>query len=142
MWSKNVIGALDQQTSKIGVAGMRDAELRIVISGLTSPRSQAQVATHIATSSEPLLAAECQHEGQGGEVADAVNLQQRLCLRILGLTELLDLPVVLLDLDRYLRDLLEHWAERLGQSRRHNSEAALSEARCGGGRHTVAAGLR
>ncbi|HEY2040579.1 MAG TPA: hypothetical protein VGG95_12985, partial [Edaphobacter sp.] len=49
--SKDVIGALDQQTSKIGVAGMGDAKLRIVISGLTSPRSQAQVATHIATSS-------------------------------------------------------------------------------------------
>ena len=58
MRSKDVIGALDQQTSKIGVAGMGDAELRILISGLTSPRSQAQVATNIATSSEPLLAAE------------------------------------------------------------------------------------
>jgi len=58
MRSKDVIGALDQQTSKISVSGMLDAELRIVISGLTSPRSQAQVATHIATSFEPLLAAE------------------------------------------------------------------------------------
>jgi hypothetical protein len=44
MRSKDVIGALDQQTSKISVAGMGDAELRIVISRLTSPRSQAQVA--------------------------------------------------------------------------------------------------
>jgi hypothetical protein len=69
---------------------MGDAKLRIVVSGLTSPRSQAQVATHIATSSEPFLAAEGQYEGQGGEVADAVNLQQGLCLRILGLAELLD----------------------------------------------------
>jgi hypothetical protein len=30
----------------------------------------------------------------------------------------------------------------LCQSRRHNGQAALSEARCGGGRHTVAARLR
>src|SRR5271170_155336 len=120
MRSKDVIGALDQQTSKIGVTGMGDAKLRIVISGLTSPRSQAQVAAHIATSSEPFLAAESQYEGQGGEMADTVNLQQGLRLRILGLAELLDLPVVLLDLQRHLRDLLEHRAERLSQSRRHN----------------------
>lgn len=137
-----MVGALDQQTSEVCVAGMGDAELRIMISGLTTPRSQAQVATHIATSSEPFLAAEGQHEGQGGEVADAVNLQQCLSLGILGLAELLDLPVVLLDLDCHLRDLLEHWTERLCQSRRHNGQAALSEARCSGGRHTIAAGLR
>jgi hypothetical protein len=80
--SKDMVGALDQQTSEVRVAGMGDAELRIMISGLTSPRSQAQVATHIATSSEPFLAAEGQHEGQGGEVADTVNLQQGLCLLI------------------------------------------------------------
>ena len=71
-----------------------------------------------------------------------MNLQQRLCLRIFGLTELLDLPVVLLYLDCYLRDLLEHWTERLCQPWWHNSEAALSEAGGGGSRHTVAAGLR
>ena len=131
MRSQDMVGALDQQTSEICVAGMGDAKLRIVVSGLTPTWSQTQVATNIATSSEPFLAAERQHEGQGGEMADAVNLQQRLRLRILGLAELLDLPVVLLDLDRYLRDLLEHRTERLCQSRRHNSEATLSEARCG-----------
>jgi hypothetical protein len=76
--SKDVIGALDQQTSKIGVAGMGDAELRIMVSGLTAPRTQAQVAPHIATSSEPFLAAESQHEGQGGEMTDSVNIQQGL----------------------------------------------------------------
>ncbi len=42
---------------------MGDAELRIVISGLTSPRPQAQIAPNVATSSEPLLASERQHEG-------------------------------------------------------------------------------
>ena len=75
-------------------------------------------------------------------MTEAVNLQQRLRLRILGLAELLELPVVLLDLDRYLRDLLEHWTESLCQPWRHDSEAALSEARCGGGGHAVAARLR
>jgi hypothetical protein len=94
-----MVRTLDQQTSKVRVPGVGDAELRIVISGLTSTRTQAKIATNIATSPEPLLAAQRQHEGQGREVADAMNLQQRLRLRILGLAELLDLPVVLLDLD-------------------------------------------
>jgi len=35
MRSKDMVGTLDQQTSEIGVAGVRDAELRIMISGLT-----------------------------------------------------------------------------------------------------------
>jgi len=34
--SQDVVGALDQQTSKVGVAGVGDAELRIMVSGLTS----------------------------------------------------------------------------------------------------------
>ena len=75
-------------------------------------------------------------------MTDAMNLQQRLRLRILGLAELLDLPVVQLDLYCHLRDLLKYRTERLCQSRRHNGQAALGEARCGGGRHTIAARLR
>ncbi len=58
MRSEDVVRALDQQTSEVRVAGMGDAELRIVISRLTSPRSQAQIVPYIATSSEPFLAAE------------------------------------------------------------------------------------
>jgi hypothetical protein len=34
------------------------------------------------------------------------------CIRILSLTELLDLSIVLLDLDRHLRDLSEHRTKR------------------------------
>jgi hypothetical protein len=37
--SKDVVGALDQQTSEIGVACMGDVKLRIMVSGLTSARS-------------------------------------------------------------------------------------------------------
>ncbi len=70
-------------------------------------------------------------------MTDTMNLQQRLRLRILGLAELLDLPVVLLDLDCHLCDLLKYRPEGLCQSRRHNGQAALGKARCGGGRHTV-----
>jgi hypothetical protein len=61
-----------------------DAKLRIMVSGLTSTRSQAKIATDIAASPKPFLAAERQHEGQCGEVADAVDLQQSLRLRIDG----------------------------------------------------------
>ena len=61
--SQEVVGALDQQTSEIGVAGVSDAELRIMISRLTSTRSQAQIAPNVTTSSEPLLVSERQHEG-------------------------------------------------------------------------------
>ena len=39
-----------------------------------------------------------------------------LCLRVLRPTELLDLSIVLLDLERHLRDLLEHRTERLRES--------------------------
>lgn len=31
MWSQDVVGALDQQTSKISVASLGDAELRIAL---------------------------------------------------------------------------------------------------------------
>ena len=40
MRSQDVVGAFDQQTSEIGVTGMGDAKLRIMVSGLTSTRSQ------------------------------------------------------------------------------------------------------
>ena len=55
MRPQDVVGALDQQTSEIGVAGLRDPELRVPISGLAASRSQAEIAADIATSSKPLL---------------------------------------------------------------------------------------
>lgn len=36
--SEDMVGALDQQTSEVCVAGMGNAELRIMVSGLTSTR--------------------------------------------------------------------------------------------------------
>jgi len=45
--SKKAIGALDQQTSEIGVTGVGDAEVRVIISRLTSTRSQAQIAPDV-----------------------------------------------------------------------------------------------
>jgi hypothetical protein len=54
-----------------------------------------------------------QHEGQSRDVADALDLQQCLRLGVLGLTELLDLTIVMLDLGGHLCDLLENRSKRL-----------------------------
>jgi hypothetical protein len=50
MRSKDVVGALDQQASKISVACLGDAELRIAFARLTSSGPQAQIAAHVSTS--------------------------------------------------------------------------------------------
>jgi hypothetical protein len=50
-----MVGALNQETSQIDVAGLRDPELRIAISGLTASWSQTEIATHILTSLEAFL---------------------------------------------------------------------------------------
>ena len=142
MWPKDMVGTLDQQASEIDVAGLRDAELRIAVSGLTASRSQTKIAPNIATLLEALLASQGQHEGQSRDMTDAVYLQQGLGLRILRLAKFLDLAIVLLDLHRHRRDLLEHRTERLCESWGHHRQAALGEAagrRC---RHPIAAGLR
>ena len=46
-------------------------------------------------------------------MADALNLEQSLSLGVLRLREFEDLPIVLLDLERHLRDLLEHRTQRV-----------------------------
>ncbi|MGB6112701.1 MAG: hypothetical protein WBG35_16370, partial [Acidobacteriaceae bacterium] len=54
--SEDMVGALDQQTSEVCVTGMGDAKLRIMVSGLTSTRSQAKIATDITASPKPFPA--------------------------------------------------------------------------------------
>lgn len=58
-------------------------------------------------------------------MADTVDLQQRLCLRVLCLGQLPNLSIVVLDLDRHLCDLFEHRTERLRETRRHHCQTAL-----------------
>jgi hypothetical protein len=48
MRSKDVVRALDEQTSEIDVARLGDAELRIAVPGLAASRSQAEIAAYIA----------------------------------------------------------------------------------------------
>src|SRR5258708_29487805 len=98
MWSEDVVCTLDQQTSKIGIASLGDAELWIALAGLTASWSQAEIAAHVTTSVEAFLIAQSQNEGESGDVPNTVNLHERLGLWILSLCQLLDLAIVLLDL--------------------------------------------
>jgi hypothetical protein len=112
MGPKDVVRTLDQQTSEIRVASFGDAELRISFTGLAASWSQAEIAAHITTSLESVLVAQGKDEGESSDLTNALDRQQGMDLGILGLSHLLDLTIVVLDLGRHLRDLLEHRAER------------------------------
>ena len=60
MWSQDVVSALDHQTSKIRVASLGDAELRVVAPGLAASQPQTEITADIPTSLEAFLAALCQ----------------------------------------------------------------------------------
>src|SRR5258707_12310879 len=141
MRTDHVVGTLDQQGTQIDVARLGDAELWVAIPGLPAFWPQTEVAADIATSLEAFLVAQRQNVSQCRELPDTVDLDQRLCFWILRLRESLDQPVVVLDLLRHLRDLLEHWTERLGQTWREHGHASLREAERGRGRQTIAATL-
>src|ERR1700755_3251188 len=124
MRTEHMVGTLDQQSTQVDVAGLGNAELRVSIPGLTAFWPQTWGAADIATSLEAFLASQRQDVSQGGELPDTVDLDQRLCLWILRLRESLDHPVIVLDLLRHLRDLFEHWTERLGQTWREHGHAS------------------
>jgi hypothetical protein len=105
MRSEDVVRALDEQTSEVYVACLRDAKLRIAITGLAASRSQAEIAAHVAALPKTLFTPQGQYISQRRDVANTVDLQECLCLRILCLADLLDLSIVLLDLGGHLRDL-------------------------------------
>ena len=130
MRSKDVVRALDEQTSEIYVACLRDAKLRIAIPGLAASRSQAEIAAYIAALLKAFFTAQGQHIGQRRNVANTVDLQECLCLRILCLADLLNLSIVLLDLGGHLRDLHQYRTECLRESRWHNGQASLGETPC------------
>jgi hypothetical protein len=88
------IGALDQQRPEVDIASLGDAEWRVVVPGLAASRPQAEITAHIATSLEVFLAAQCQDIGQRRELADAIDFDQRMRLRVLRLCQLLDQTVI------------------------------------------------
>ena len=126
--SDDVVGALDQQLSQIAVASLGDAELRITVSRLAAFRPQAEITTLISTSLEAFLLPERQHIGLLCKVADTVDLDECLRIGVLGLCQLLDGAVILFNLHCHVADLMEQWAKRSCQPRRHHHQAALREA--------------
>src|ERR1039458_3310941 len=100
-----MVGALDQQSTQVGIASLGDAELRIVVPGLAASRPQAEIAANIPASLEAFLAAQRQNIGQRYQLADAIDLDQSLRLRILRLRESLDGAIVLLDLHRHRSEI-------------------------------------
>ena len=79
MRSEDVVGTLDQQTSKISVAGLGDAELRVPITGLAASRSETEVATNIATLLEAFFAAQGQDERRCRDRTNTVTFS-RTCV--------------------------------------------------------------
>jgi len=73
MWPQDMVSALDQQTSKIGVASLGDAKLRIAFARLAAFWSESKIATDVPTATESALIPERQHEGKRGDMTDAVG---------------------------------------------------------------------
>ena len=89
-----MVGALDQERSEVDVASLGNAKLWVAVPGLTASRPQAEMAAHIPASLEALLTAQRQNIRQRRQLADAVNLEQSLGLRVLRLRESFDGAVV------------------------------------------------
>ena len=116
MRSQDMVGALDQQASQIRVTSLGHTELRIAFTGLAAFRSQTKVATDVSIASESTLISQRQDKRKGGDVADPMDGHHGLRLNILGLSESLNILVILLNLESHLRDLSENRTERQLQS--------------------------
>jgi hypothetical protein len=82
-----MVGALDQQSTKVDVASLGDAKLRIAVPGLAASWPQAEVAANIPASLEAFLAAQRQNVRQCRQLTDAIDCEQSLGFRILCLYE-------------------------------------------------------
>ncbi len=122
-----MIGAFDQKLAEIAIAGLCNAELGIAVPGLASAWSQAEIAANISASLEALFIAQGEYEGQCSQMSNAINLDQRLCLRISSPRKFFNRQVVLLDLHRHVSNLVEQRA-RAGASARPGGSTARHQA--------------
>jgi hypothetical protein len=106
--------------SEIAIAGLGDAQLRIVLTRLRTSWPKSEVAAHIPALGESRGTSECEDVAQRGERAYAIDPQQNQRLRIFGIRELLDERVILLDLPGQRCDLAQRRSENLGNSRPAN----------------------
>jgi hypothetical protein len=108
-----MIGAFDQKLAEISVAGLCNAELGVAVPGLASAWSQTEIAANISASLEALFIPQGEHEGQCCEMSNAIDLDQRLRLRIGSPGKFFNRQVVLLDLHCHVSNLMEQRAKCL-----------------------------
>lgn len=92
------MGGRDEQTTQIGIASLSDAQLRVFIAGLISPRDKAQSWTHLPAPAEAIGIFKCEDEGQGSEWAHAADPTEQLGLWVAFAAKLFDLLVIGFDL--------------------------------------------
>lgn len=126
-----MIGTFDQKLTEIAIAGLCNAELGIAVPRLASAWSQTEITANISASLETLFIAQGEHKGQCCEMSNAINLDQRLCLRISSPRKLFDRHVVLLDLHRHVSNLVERRAECFSQAWREHGQASLGKTERG-----------
>ncbi len=76
--AEDVLGAADEQTSQVGIAGFGDAQLFVERSGLVALGHEPEVGGDIARSFETLWIFDGEYESQCGDGADSRDLAQAL----------------------------------------------------------------
>lgn len=141
------MGALDEQSSQVSVAGLRDPELGITAARLAAPGPKAQKTSCITAFTESVLIFEREYKGQSRQRTHAMNLLESNRFRILCFGKLLDLIVEVHDLSSQSIDQCEQrtngifqvlWqsVQRLlcvsgDRKRRQSKPKGLHEASCG-----------
>ena len=96
--SEDVLGAADEQATQVAVAGLpartpgrcSDAELGMARSGLVPLGDETQSGRHLTRLAEAVRVIEGEDICQGGDRANASDLAQVVCFRVMLLAELFD----------------------------------------------------
>lgn len=115
--SEDVLRGTDQQAPPECIARFGDAQLRLRFTTVIQARHQAEVGTDIATLGEAGGILDQEHIRQRGDGTYARGLLQALGDGITLPDHLRELPILLLDAPRKLRDQLEQRAHRGLQDR-------------------------
>jgi len=88
----------DEQSAQVSVSGLRDSQLRVLITGLVSPRDKAQNWTHLPAPAEAIGILKREDEGQGSEGSHAADTTEELGLWVALAAKLFGLSVIGFDL--------------------------------------------
>jgi hypothetical protein len=128
--SDDMVGAFNQELAEVAIARLCDSELGVAIPGLTSAWSEAEITTNISASLKTLLIAQGEHEGQCCEMSNAIDLDERLRLRIDSPGKFFNRHIVLLDYG-HVSNLVEQRAECFSQDRREHGQASFGKTERG-----------